>query len=70
MFWLRNHNHQHPCNHKLALLIDPSDRELRELEQMLANCPNCSHWMPGDGPIMAIVFSNRNLGNDGPSALD
>jgi hypothetical protein len=24
---------------------------------MLAKCPNCSQWTPGDGPIMAILSS-------------
>jgi hypothetical protein len=43
------------CNHPLAFVIDPTESELRELEQMLANCPSCSRWSPGDGPIMAIV---------------
>jgi hypothetical protein len=45
------------CNHPLAFAIDPTDSELRELEQMLADCPSCSRWSPGDGPIMAIVSS-------------
>ncbi len=58
------------CNHKLALLIDPTDRELHELEQMLASCPNCSRWMPGDGPIMAVVMSRgKNAGNEVPHEL-
>jgi hypothetical protein len=50
------------CNHPLAFAIDPSDSELRELEQMLAECPSCSQWSPGDGPIMAIVSSRDNGG--------
>jgi len=46
------------CNHPLALLVDPTDKELQELEAMLARCPNCSRWMPGDGPIMATPTSD------------
>jgi hypothetical protein len=46
------------CNHPIAVLIDPSERELRELEAMLTKCPNCSQWAPGDGPIMAVLTSN------------
>jgi hypothetical protein len=46
-----------PCRHPLALVIDPTDGELRELEAMLAKCPNCSRWAPGDGPIMATLSS-------------
>jgi hypothetical protein len=34
--------------------------DLKELEQMLANCPNCSRWSPGDGPLMAVIVSARN----------
>jgi hypothetical protein len=45
------------CNHPLAVLVDPTEAELRELERMLAQCPHCSRWAPGDGPIMAIVVS-------------
>jgi hypothetical protein len=33
---------EHRCNHPLAVVVDPSDRELRKLEQMLAQCPVCS----------------------------
>jgi hypothetical protein len=51
------------CNHPLAVLIDPTDRELRELEQMLATCPVCSQWSPGDGPIMAVM-STLEIVND------
>ena len=46
------------CHHPLAVIVDPSERELTELENMLARCPNCSQWHPGDGPIMA-VFTSR-----------
>ena len=46
------------CNHPLTLLVDPTDKELQELEAMLAKCPNCSQWMPGDGPIMATPTSD------------
>ena len=52
------------CDHGLALVIDPTENELRELEQMLANCPHCSRWIPGDGPIMAVVVTRENTGND------
>ena len=48
------------CNHPLAIVIDPTDGELRELESMLAECPNCSRWTPGDGPIMAVLLSLEN----------
>jgi len=36
------------------------ERELKELETMLADCPNCSQWHPGDGPIMAVLTSGKN----------
>lgn len=45
------------CNHPLAVVVDPTQRELRELERMLAQCPVCSRWSPGDGPIMAVLSS-------------
>jgi hypothetical protein len=49
----------HPrCNHPLAVLIDPTPVQLRELEAMLCGCPNCSRWMPGDGPIMAVISTD------------
>jgi hypothetical protein len=48
------------CNHPHAVVVDPTDREVRELEAMLAGCPNCSQWVPGDGPIMAVLSSNEN----------
>ena len=48
------------CNHSLAVVVDPTDRELHELEAMLAKCPNCSQWQPGDGPIMAVLSSHGN----------
>jgi len=54
----------HRCNHPLAVVIDPTDREISELEQMLAQCPNCSRWSPGDGPIMAVVSSHSEAGNE------
>jgi hypothetical protein len=60
---------QHRCNHPLAVVIDPSDREISELEQMLAQCPNCSRWSPGDGPIMAVVSSHSEAGNEEPKEL-
>ncbi len=43
---------------KKALVIPLEDKELQELEAMLAKCPNCSQWMPGDGPIMATPTSD------------
>jgi hypothetical protein len=55
---------QQHCNHPLAVVIDPTGRELSELEQMLAKCPICSQWSPGDGPIMAIVSSEKSNRND------
>ena len=45
------------CNHPLAVIVDPTEREVKELETMLAHCPNCSQWHPGDGPIMAVLSS-------------
>ncbi len=48
------------CNHRLALIVDPTERELKELETMLASCPNCSQWHPGDGPIMAVLSSDQD----------
>lgn len=48
------------CNHPIALLVDPTEAELRELDAMLAACPNCSRWRPGDGPIMAILKTDEN----------
>lgn len=52
------------CRHPLAVIVDPSERQLTELETMLARCPNCSQWQPGHGPIMAVLTecqdSSRN----------
>jgi hypothetical protein len=48
------------CDHQLAVVVDPSDRELRELAAMLAKCPNCGQWLPGDGPIMAVLSSDSD----------
>ncbi len=45
------------CNHPVALVVDRTERELRGLEVMLSNCPNCSRWTPGNGPIMAVLSS-------------
>ena len=56
------------CNHPLAVLFDPSDAEMSRLEQILARCPGCSRWSPGDGPIMAIV-SSLTIAGDGPEEL-
>jgi hypothetical protein len=36
---------------------------------MLAQCPNCSRWSPGDGPIMAVVSSHSEAGNEEPKEL-
>lgn len=52
------------CNHPLAVIVDPTERELKELETMLARCPNCSQWHPGDGPIMAVLSSQESSHND------
>jgi len=58
------------CSHRLAVVIDPTDRELRELEAMLARCPNCSQWVPGDGPIMAVLRdSDLAPGYNAPTRL-
>jgi len=48
------------CNHPLAVIVDPTEQELKELETMLARCPNCSQWHPGDGPIMAVLNSDQD----------
>lgn len=56
------------CNHPLAVLFDPSDGEMSRLEQVLARCPVCSRWSPGDGPILAIV-SSPTITDDGPEEL-
>ena len=58
---------KHCCSHPLALVIDPTARELNELEQMLAKCPIRSRWSPGGGPIMAIV---NTATDDGPNELN
>jgi hypothetical protein len=50
-------------------VIDPTDLELEKLEKMLAECPNCSQWSPGDGPIMAIVASRDNTPEEEPKEL-
>jgi hypothetical protein len=60
---------RHRCDHPLAVVIDPTDRDITELEQMLAQCPNCSRWSPGDGPIMAVVSSHSDTGNKEPKEL-
>lgn len=52
------------CNHPPAVVVDPTARELRELEQMLARCPICRQWSPGDGPIMAIVSTEETTCGD------
>lgn len=48
------------CDHPLAVIVDPSERELTELETMLARCPNCSQWRPGQGPIMAVLTDHHH----------
>ncbi|HMA80778.1 MAG TPA: hypothetical protein VKR81_07800 [Candidatus Binatia bacterium] len=53
----------------MAVAIDPSANELSELERMLANCPNCSRWSAGDGPIIAVVKRGRITGNEEPHEL-
>jgi len=57
------------CNHPLAFVIDATEREISELEQMLANCPNCNRWSPGNGPIMAIVTNRQRLQDRGSKKL-
>jgi len=49
------------CHHPRAVIIDPSERQLTELEIMLARCPNCSQWHPGQGPIMAVLTSRQDF---------
>jgi len=60
--------HQH-CNHPLAVVIDPTARELSDLDVMLAQCPICSQWSPGDGPIMAIVSSEKSNRDNEPKEI-
>ena len=55
---------RHLCNHAHAVIVNPSERELREFEAMLASCPNCSRWSPGDGPIMAVLSTETTSLND------
>jgi len=55
---------RHCCNHPHAVIVNPSERELREFEAMLASCPNCSRWSPGDGPIMAVLSTETTSLND------
>lgn len=55
------------CNHPLAVVVDPSEQEIKELETMLARCPNCSQWHPGDGPIMAVLTSRRDFNRNNSS---
>src|SRR6266545_7445033 len=57
------------CNHPLAVVVDPTDGEICELEAMLAKCPNCSRWLPGDGPIMAVLSSDENNIHPDPKNL-
>ena len=52
------------CNHAHAVIVNPSEHELREFEAMLASCPNCSRWSPGDGPIMAVLSTETTSLND------
>ena len=54
------------CNHPLAVLVDPTESEIHELEAMLAKCPNCSQWAPGDGPIMAILSGLEHAAGAAP----
>ena len=54
------------CNHPLALVVDRTERELRGLEVMLSNCPNCSRWTPGNGPIMAVLSSTESQDHKAP----
>jgi len=55
------------CNHPLAVIVDPTERELKELETMLARCPNCSQWHPGNGPIMAVLNSRQGSSRNNSS---
>lgn len=55
---------RHGCNHPHAVIVNPSERELREFEAMLASCPNCSRWSPGDGPIMVVLSTETTSLND------
>jgi hypothetical protein len=57
------------CNHPLAVVIDPTDDEIKEVEKMLAECPYCSQWSPGDGPIMAVISSYEKSRNEDPKEL-
>jgi hypothetical protein len=61
-------NSSRSITHSLWLSIR-TDGELRELEAMLAKCPNCSQWLPGEGPIMAVLSSDENSIQHGPKEL-
>jgi hypothetical protein len=52
------------CDHPPALAVDPTENELRDLESMLAACPTCGQWTPGDGPIVAILPSRTKDRDD------
>jgi hypothetical protein len=56
------------CNHPLAVIVDPTEQELKELETMLERCPNCSKWHPGDGPIMAVLTSGLDAPHNDSSS--
>lgn len=55
------------CSHPQALIVDPTEREVKELETMLAHCPNCSQWHPGQGPIMAVLRSRQDSQRSNPN---
>ena len=54
------------CNHPLALVVDRTERELRELEVLLSNRPNCSRWTPENGPIIAVLSSAESQDHKAP----
>jgi len=54
------------CNHPLALVVDQTERELRELEVLLSNRPNCSRCTPENGPIMAVLSSAESQDHKAP----
>jgi len=58
-----------PCNHPLALVVDQTERELRELEVLLSNRPNCSRCTPENGPIMAVLSSAESQDHKAPEDL-
>ena len=49
-----------PCKHRLAILIDPTDAEIDEMIEELADCPNCRTPKIGT-PSMFVIRLERSL---------